>query len=385
MAANLSRNLNDIKKITQYTSEANRMGISVLRPDVNESGKKFTVTGDKVIRFGMAAIKGVGEAAVEQIVEERTENGHFKNIFDFAKRVNLRAVNKRSFEALAMAGAFDGFSATHRAQYFYKENEGNQTFIENVIRFGASFQEQKNSQQTSLFGDSDDFEVKDPEIPICPQWTLPYQLKMEKQVTGFYISGHPLDEYRLTMNRFCNIEVSQLRNNLAALKGQKVMFAGMITESVEKLARNGSSYGIITIEDFAGTHNLMLFSEDYLKKKHMLELGNNVFVVANVEERYNQPGNLNVQISDIFLLGEAMGRLAKNIAVTIDVANVDKDFVNKLNLLVKNNAGDCEFQVFLRDKKAGILLQTKSSSVKIEPRMFVHALTTFENIEYRIN
>jgi len=385
MAANLSRNLHDIKKIAQYTSEANRMGISVLRPDVNESGKKFTVTGDNVIRFGMAAIKGVGEAAVEQIVEERSENGPYKNIFDFAKRVNLRAVNKRSFEALAMAGAFDGFSDTHRAQYFYKENEGNQTFIENVIRFGASFQEQKNSQQTSLFGESDAFEVQDPEIPLCPHWSLPFQLKMEKQVTGFYISGHPLDEFRLTMNRFCNIEVSRLRNDLAALKGQKVMFAGMISESVEKLAKNGSAYGIITVEDFTGTHNLMLFSEEYLKKKHMLELGNNIFVVANVEERYNQPGNLNVQISDIFLLGEAMSRLTKNISLTIDVANVDNEFTNKLKLLTTNNSGDCELQVFLRDKEAGILLQTKSSSVKIEPRMFVHALDAFGNLEYMIN
>ncbi len=385
MAANLSRNLHDIKKIAQYTSEANRMGISVLRPDVNESGKKFTVTGENVIRFGMAAIKGVGEAAVEQIVEERTENGSFKNIFDFAKRVNLRAVNKRSFEALAMAGAFDGFSDTHRAQYFYKENESSLTFIENVIRFGVSFQEQKNSQQTSLFGDSDAFEVQDPEIPLCPQWSLPFQLKMEKQVTGFYISGHPLNEFRLTMNRFCNIEVNRLRNDLAALKGQKVMFAGMISESVEKLARNGSAYGIITIEDFTGSHNLMLFSEEYLKKKHMLELGNNVFVVANIEERYNQPGNLNIQISDIFLLGEAMSRLTKNIAITIDVANVNNDFTNKFKLLTTNNSGDCELQIFLRDKEAGILLQTKSSSVKIEPRMFVHALDAFEQLEYKIN
>jgi DNA polymerase-3 subunit alpha len=208
---------------------------------------------------------------------------------------------------------------------------------------------------------------------------------MEKQVTGFYISGHPLDEYRLTMNRFCNVEVSRLRNDLVSLKGQKVMFAGMITESVEKLAKNGSTYGIITIEDFSGSHNLMLFSEDYLKKKHMLELGNNIFVVANIEERYHQPGNLNIQISDIFLLGEAMARLTKSVALTIDVSKVDIDLVNKLGLLAKNNAGDCDLQVFLRDQEEGILLQTKSSIVKIEPRMFVHALDSFGKLEYKIN
>ncbi|MCF6341697.1 MAG: DNA polymerase III subunit alpha, partial [Bacteroidales bacterium] len=223
MAANLSRNLHDIKKITQYISETSRMGISVLRPDVNESGKKFTVTGEKIIRFGMAAIKGVGEAAVEQIVKERTQNGPFKSIFDFAKRVNLRAVNKRSFEALAMAGAFDGFEATHRAQYFYKEEENSQTFIENVIRLGANYQERQNSQQTSLFGDADSFEVKDPVIPACPHLSPAVQLRMEKEVTGFYISGHPLDDFRLTMNRFCTVDVSRLRNDRESLKGEKVM------------------------------------------------------------------------------------------------------------------------------------------------------------------
>ncbi len=385
MAANLSRNLHDIKKISQYTGEANRMGISVLRPDVNESGKKFSVTGDKIIRFGMAAIKGVGEAAVEQIVEERAENGPFKNIFDFAKRVNLRAVNKRSFEALAMAGAFDGFSDTHRAQYFFKENENSPTFIENVIRFGGSFQEQQNSQQTSLFGESEDFEVKDPELPDCPEWPMPYQLKMEKEVTGFYISGHPLDEFRLTMNRFCNVEVSRLRNDLKSLNGQNIMFAGMITESIEKIARNGSAYGIVTVEDFSGNHNLMLFSEDYLKKKHMLELGNNIFVVAKVAERYNQPGNLNIQISDIFLLVETMAKLAKNVALTINVSDVDDELINKLSLLAKNNAGDCELHLHLNDVEDGILLQTKSTSVKVEPRSFAHALEAFGKLEYKIN
>lgn len=385
MAANLSRNLHDIKKITQYTSEANRMGISVLGPDVNGSGKKFTVTGDKIIRFGMAAIKGVGEAAVEQIVDERTQNGDFENIFDFAKRVNLRAVNKRSFEALAMAGAFDGFPDTHRAQYFYSENESSLSFIENVIRFGGRYQEQQNSQQTSLFGSSEAFEVKDPEIPQCPYWSLPMQLKMEKEVTGFYISGHPLDEFRQTINRFCNVEVSRLKTDLKSLVGQKVQFSGMITESIEKMSRNGSAYGRISLEDFTGSHSLMIFSEDYLKKKHLLEPGNSIFVVARIEERRHQPGSMNIQIDDIMLLNETMNKLSNHIALSIDVAKIDTELINKLSLLAKNNSGDCNLKVFLKDEQSKVSLQMKSTTVKIDARMFIKALEAFGNLDYQIN
>ncbi len=384
MAANLSRNLHDIKKITQYIAEANRMGISALRPDVNESRKKFTVTGEKIIRFGMAAIKGVGESAVEKIVEERIKNGPFKNIFDFAKRVNLRAVNKRSFEALAMAGAFDGFEGTHRGQYFYREDENSSTFIENVIKFGAAYQERQKSQQTSLFGDADAFEVKDPPIPDCQPLSPALKLKMEKEVTGFYISGHPLDDFRLTMSRFCNVEIERLRNDLASLKDRKLMFAGMITEAVKRTSRNGSDYGIVTVEDFTGSIGFMIFSEDYLKKKHLLEVGNNIFVIARVGKSYKSRTELDLRIIDVFLLAEAMSKLAKRIDLTVSADKVNDDLISKLGMLAKNNDGGCEFQVILKDPETGTLLQMKSGLLKVEPRSFVHDLEGMGEVEVRI-
>jgi DNA polymerase-3 subunit alpha len=386
MAANLSRNLNDIKKITQLIGEANHMNIEVTRPDVNESALDFTVTREGVIRFGMAAIKGVGGAAVEQLIAEREKNGFFKSIFDFAKRVNLRSVNKRSFEALAMAGAFDGFPDSHRAQYFYKETENDPEFIEIVIKHGARFQEKNNSTQVSLFGEMEDaFEILDPPMPETEPWSLIKKLKLEKQVTGFYISGHPLDEFRFTMERYCNIEISELKDNLSSYDKQTVMFAGMITDSQQRTSKNGSPFGIFSIEDFSGNMSFMLFNEDYLKRKHMLEVGNKVFVVATVEERRHQPGNFDIRVGDIFLLTEAMSKLAKSIVLNISALDISDELIEKLTFLAKENEGSCAIELKIDDPEDGKVLRMKSSKIKVEPRSFVHEIDKLENLKFSIN
>jgi len=386
MAANLSRNLNDIKKITQLTSETNHMGISVMGPDVNESALNFTVTKEGNIRFGMAAIKGVGGSAVEQIIIEREKNGPYKNIFDFAKRVNLRSVNKRSFEALAMAGAFDGFPGAHRSQYFYQENDDAPMFIEKVIRHGGNIQEKENSQQASLFGQMDDaFEVKDPDMPVCEKWSQAKKLMLEKQVTGFYISGHPLDDFKLTMDRFCTITINELKSDLKKLNEEKVLFAGMITDVQQKTSKKGAPFGIFTIEDFSGNMNLMMFNEDYLRRKHMLEVGNKVFVVAKIEERFHQKGNFDVRIEEMYLLGEAMSKLAKSITLCFSADIVDADLVTTLATLAKNNIGDCYIQVNIDDPENGKILKLKTSSTKVEPRAFVHEIEKLSNLNYTIN
>lgn len=381
MAANLSRNLNDIKKITQYTNEANRIGISVLRPDVNESMLKFSVTGDKIIRFGMAAIKGVGQAAVENIIEERDENGPFKSPFDFVKRVNLRSVNKRSIEALVMAGAFDGFENSHRAQYFYKENENSSSFIEILIKHGHSFQDKKNSMQQSLFGESDDMTVVDPDLPVCPEWSKPQQLRFEKDVTGFYISGHPLDDYKVTMDRYCNVDISVLRNNLKEFNGKKVSFAGMITKSQQRITKKGSPFGIFTIEDFSGYTDLMLFSEEYLKRKHFLEEGRNVFVNANIEERY-RGGDLQIKINDIFLLNEAMDKLTNSVKLSIELENLNDELINQLITVVKENPGERMLKIYFQAPDPKYNLAMKSMDFKIEPQSFVSGLNRIAGVKY---
>jgi DNA polymerase-3 subunit alpha len=386
MAANLSRNLNDIKKITQMIKEANRMGIKVLPPDINESAMNFTVTKDGVIRFGLAAIKGVGGSAVEQIVAEREKNGLFSSIFDFAKRVNLRAINKRSFEALAMAGAFDSFPDTHRAQYFHKDDESSIVFIEKIIHFGHAFQERSNSQQHSLFGGMEDaFEMVDPELPVCKPWTMVQQLRSEKEVTGFYISGHPLDDYRYTINRYCNVEIADLRSNMKDFNGQTVMFAGLVTSFSQKMTKRGDAFGIFMLEDFTGTIDLMLFKEEFLKKKHLLEEGNSVFVIGKVEERYNQPGNYSFRVNDIILLSDAMNKMSQKITIQLKATDITTEFTKLLHTTIHKNAGNCKLELKIEDPENGKFLTMHVGKTGIEPRPFVHEIAKLGYVGFSIN
>lgn len=384
MAANLGRNLHDIKKITHLISETKRMGLSVLGPDINESAASFTVTKDGIIRFGLAAIKGVGEAAVSQIVIEREKNNFFTNIFNFVKRVSLKSVNKRSLEALAKAGAFDGFANTHRAQYFFTEGDNSGIYIEKIIKHGALYQEQQQSLQVSLFGDTDSFDIHDPELPECEQWSLPVQLQFEKEVTGFYISGHPLDDYEQTMRRYCKVSIEELRNNLEKFNNQQVSFGGMIIGSSRKISKNGDPYGAFTVEDFSGNINLVLFSENYLKKKHMLEQGNNIFIKAHVEEKRYQPGSLQIKIVEIYLLSETMATFAKAIKLYVPASSINEEFTNRMMELTKQYHGNTPLQVQLTDPDINMNILLKSVSAKVNPRLFVKAISEEGSLQYVI-
>ena len=384
MAANLGRNLNDIKKITHLISETKRMGISVLGPDINESSASFTVTKDGIIRFGLAAIKGVGEAAVDQIIKEREKNNFFTNIFNFVKRVNLKSVNKRSLEALAKAGAFDSFENTHRAQYFYTEGDNSGIFIEKILRHGSSYQEQQSSSQVSLFGDTDMFEVRDPEMPECEQWSIPMQLQYEKEVTGFYISGHPLDDYTHTIRRYCKHSIEELRNNLDKYNNQQVSFGGMVIDSSQKISKNGDTFGAFTLEDFSGSINLVLFSENYLKKKHMLEVGNNIFIKAHVEEKRYQPGSLQIKIVDMYLLSETMSMLAKAVKLHVSASDINEKFIDSLFDLTTIYPGNTPIQMELTDNEANMSINMKTNHAKVDPRLFVSALSKEHDLQYSI-
>ena len=384
MAANLGRNLHDIKRITHLISETSRMGIAVLRPDINESSASFTVTKDGIIRFGMAAIKGVGEAAVIQIVEERDKNNYYSNIFNFVKRINLKSVNKRSIEALTKAGAFDGFEDTHRAQYFYTEGDNSGIFIEKIIRHGVAYQQQQNSAQVSLFGDTEMFEVHDPQLPQCTPWTMPVQLKFEKEVTGFYISGHPLDDFAQTMKRFCKVDIDELKNNMVKYKGQQLTFAGMIVDSSQKITKNGDAFGTFTIEDFSGNMNMVLFSETYLKKKHLLEIGNNIFLTVMIEERRYQPGALQIKVLDIILLSETMSRLSKAVTLHISATDIGGEITNKIVRMSKAHVGETPVQVRITDPDTKVSILLSSSKIKVEPRVFLKELSNENTLGFTI-
>ncbi len=383
MAAVLSRNLNNIDKITFFTKETKRMGISVLGPDINESSFNFTVNKEGIVRFGLAAIKGVGRAAVEEIGKEREKYGPYKSVFDFAKRVNLKTVNKKSFEALAMAGAFETFPDTHRAQFFYRENDNNPTFIELVLKYAAKYQENKNSAQISLFGDDDGtFEMANPEMPVCESWTVQQQLAAEKEVTGFYISGHPLDDYRLPIKHLCNVEIATLRNNLAEFKDKDVRFAGMITNATQRTSKNGSPFGIFTVEDFTGSIDLRLFSEKFLKLKHFIVQGGFVLVKARIEGRYNDNSNLFVNVREFILLNEAMDKMVKKLSIVVDISLLNDDFIEGVYRIATENRGNCKLYFQLVEPENNKRLYLRSGMSGINPFDFLKEAESLENAQY---
>src|SRR5574343_265776 len=277
----LSNNMNDIKQVSFFMEECKRMGVPVLGPDVNESNYQFTVNKEGAIRFGLGAIKGLGSGPVEAIIQERTENGPFDSIFDMAKRINLRLCNKKAFESLAYAGGFDSFKGVHRAQYF-KEDGSGKTFLENAMKFGASFQESENSSQVSMFGESTGTKMPEPEIPKTEEWGSIYKLNREKEVVGIFISGHPLDDFRIEIESFCNGRVGML-NEMELHKGKDLLIAATITDAEHRFTKNGDPFGTLIIEDYTDSYKLFLWRENYLKFKHFIQPGAFIALKGKIE------------------------------------------------------------------------------------------------------
>lgn len=385
MAAVLTHNLNDIKKITLFIDECKRQNIEVLGPDVNESAFNFTVTKDGTIRFGMGAIKGVGEAAVTAILKEKEKNGPFTSIFDMAKRVDLRAVNKTCFEALAKAGAFDGFEGTHRAQFFHRQNTDDTIFLEKVIRHGNSYQDRKNSSQQSLFGEDSLEEAPDPEMPECNPYTKIEQLRKEKEVTGFYISGHPLDDFSMEIDNFCDTNLSELFLEPKKYFNRVVTLAGMITGVQERMTQTGKPYGSFMLEDFNENRKFFLFSEDYLKLKHFLVEGFNVLAQVRVQIRRGQQDQLEVKMVNISLLAEALEKHTKSITLILRSENVNAELIVSLKKLIKSKKGDCLVKIRVEDheSKTSIMMQPRNNAVN--PAHFIRELGQIPEIQYKIN
>lgn len=385
MAAVLTHNLNDIKKITFFIDECRRQNIPVLGPDVNESEMNFTVNQNEEVRFGMAAVKGVGEAAVKAIVEERKENGPYKDVLDFAKRINLRSVNKRCFEALAMAGAFDCFKGSHRAQYFHRETSDDSIFIEKIIKHALNFQEKQNSAQVSLFGEETDIDIPDIELPGCQPWSKVEQLKNEKEVTGFYISGHPLDDYRIEMENFCTHTIGDLNADLRRLRNKVVTFTGMVTMAEHRTTKNNKPFGRFTVEDFNDSMTLALFGEDYLKMKHFLVEGSYLLIKARIAPRFNNESQLEVRVSSLSLLADAIDNLTKEIQIQFEIESMDDDKVKQLSEVITTHKGKCELIINILDRELNKPCKTRVKKNKINPGGFIKEIGKIPGIEFRLN
>ena len=359
-----------IDKVTFHMEECKRMGLKVLGPDINESLKGFAVNAKGEIRFGLGGLKGVGEAAIESIIEERKNNGVYTDIFDFIKRVNQRTVNKKSIESLANSGAFDCFKDVHRAQYFYASANDNVTGIERIIRFGNTFQANKQQQANTLFGDTVLPAIASPLLPKCIEWTLTEKLDREKEVTGMFMSGHPLDHFKFELKYYGITKLTDFTeikesNTLAAAHREKNMrIAGLVTDAQHRVSRNGKNFGSMIIEDFSGKAELMLWSDDYVKFKNYIEKGNNLLIYGYFKQRYNGD-EYEFKATAINLLETAKMNLTRNLEICIEPASVTDEFVNFIADNVRSNPGKSSLRFKIKEPQENLEVVLNTSRKRL--------------------
>jgi DNA polymerase-3 subunit alpha len=383
MASVLSNNMNDIKQVSFFMEECKRMGLPVLGPDVNESNYQFTVNKEGAVRFGLGAIKGLGSGPVDAIIAERSEGGSFTSIFDLTRRVNLRLCNKKAFESLAYAGGFDSFKGVHRAQYF-KEDSSGKVFLENAIKYGAKYQEDKDSPQRDMFDleDGPKVIIPEPEVPKSEEWGSIYKLNKEKEVIGIFISGHPLDDFRVEIESFCNGRVSML-NEMEQHKGKELTIAAVITEAEHRTTRNGDPFGTIQIEDYNDSYKLFLWRENFLKYKYFMNPGTFVSLKGRIElpPRRNE---LEFVIHSIDLLQNLKDQKANSIHLKLPAKNLDHVTIMDLNKLFIENSGKCQLHFAVVDQLEGIEVRLNSKTVRIDPNNTVFNELKRMNIEFEI-
>ena len=404
MAAVLSNNMNDIKQVTFFMEECKRMGLQVLGPDVNESYYKFTVNNQGAIRFGMGAVKGVGAGAVDTIVESRKDKP-YSSIFDLARRIDLRAANKKALESLAYAGGFDCFANTHRAQYFHADGDGG-TVLEKSLKYGAKYRESENSAQVSLFGGGSNVEIPEPTLPHCGEWGLIEKLKYEKDVIGIYLTSHPLDSYRFEITHFCQHPVKLLtlidkmkqaevaedvREEFNKIKNRELTIGGMITAASHRITKNGKPFGVMVVEDYADAYEIALFGEEYVKMKGYLNEGYFVQLRGTIAERYRQAGNWGFEIKSMQLLSDLRDKLAKSLTIQVPLHELNDGFVDRIQQLVHANIEQyenktCQLRFAIRDMESEISIEMPSKGLKISPSNdFIETITKINGIHYKLN
>lgn len=382
MAAVLSRSLSNIVDITKFMDECKAMGIQVLGPDVNESILKFSVDKNKNIRFGLGAVKGVGEAAVQNIIEER-KNGPYKTIFDFVERVNLTACNKKNIESLALAGAFDNFGI-QREQFFAETGKG-EIFLETLVRYGNKYQTDRSTAVNSLFGDDNFVAIAKPEIPACERWSDLERLNKEKDLVGIYLSAHPLDEYRIILTYVCNTGMVEIAER-EALRGREILLGGIVTGFREGMTKMGKPYGILKIEDFTGSGEIALFGNDYIEYSKYGKVGMYLLITARIEPRRWKEDELDFRIGSIRLLQDEKDRLIEKISITVPIHDLDEPTINELSVLIKNNPGHSLLYFKVVDGEHNISLNLFSQNIRLNvTRELVEFLQENETIDFKIN
>ncbi len=384
MAAVLSRNINDIKKITTFMDETRRMGMEVLGPDVNESNVNFTVNKSGNIRFGLGAIKGVGENAVMQLIEEREKNGSYKDIYDLMERVNLNSLNKKNLEAMAVAGAFDCFENITRSQYFALDTKGS-SFIESLIRYGHNAKTIKQTSSHTLFGESGGFDLVKPESSTCPDWPKLEKLNREKEVIGIYLSSHPLDDFRLEINTFTTATLADLQN-LQNYLDREVTVAGMVTETKNGISKNNKPYGSLTLQDYTDSFRFILFDKDYIDNSKFFTIGYYLLIKGKVQKRKYRDDELEFSIRKIYLLSSVKDELIKSVTLKINPGNIDHELINALKQLISENKGETELRFLFLDNEDKISLPMFSRTQRVRlNNEFLAYLEDHPAIDFKVN
>lgn len=385
MAGNMTRNKTNISEITKLMDECKSMGIRTLCPDVNESRLKFSVNRKGDIRFGMAAVKGVGEAAVEAIVEEREKNGLYKSVYDFFERINYTQCNRKAIESLIYSGAFDSFETISRDQFF-AENDNGETFVGTLIRYGIKYQQDKALAQNSLFGSSEAVEIKKPEAPTDYQeWGELLRLNKEREYVGIYLTAHPLDEYYVILHDICNTKIEELED-LENLVDRELTIGGIVSGYKEGRTKKGHPYGRVVIEDYTGSYEFVLFGRDMIEWKNYFLEGNILYIRAKVQNRPYREDLLELKIAGIDLLSEIKDKLINKLTVTVYPDKLNSQTTEELAVMMRENTGNVEvyFKIVDSDEHMYVLMKSSLGEVEVKKSIldFFDAHSAFE---YKIN
>ena len=388
MAALMTRRFSDIGEITKLMEECKSMGIPTLGPDVNESYVEFGVNKKGEIRFGLSAIKGMGSAAAEAIVKERQANGPYKDIYDFVERVNLRDVNRKALESLALSGGFDCFSLI-REQYFAANNKGD-VFLDILIRFGQQYQMDKSSAANSLFGEMQaDIAIVVPPVPQAEAWSSIEKLYKEKELVGIYLSAHPLDDYSLILNKMCNTTCSEvgdrdLREQLASR--EDITFGGIVTKVTQRFSKRGEPFGVVTIEDFNGPGELALFGEEWGRWNGRLTEGCSVFVTAKCSKKYQNSQYYSLTISNIEYLQTVKDNRIERFTISINSDVINDVTVDDILSMITDTEGRTKLYINLHDEQSGanILLFARSQGIEVKKNL-VDYITETQGMSYTVN
>ena len=368
MAGNMSRCLNDITKITKLMSECQAMGIPCLGPDVNESEQKFSANKKGEVRFGLSAIKGMGEAAATNIIAERHKNGQYKDIFDFVQRVNLSAVNRKAMESLALSGGFDSFGI-RREQYFAPNAKGD-TFVETLLRYGQVYQSEQSSMQNSLFGDMGGVEIQTPPVPECEQWSTMELLKRERELVGIYLSAHPLDDYAVVLKHMCNLNCTQIGREMdkkAFASIEELTFGGIVTSVSQRWTKTNKPFGIVTIEDFEGQGELALFGEEWTKWQSMLQEEYHVYITAQCVQRFrNNPDAYDMVIKKIEFLSDVKEKSIEKFTVYMEATMFNDAQLTDLETTLKGSDGKVPLYINIHDAKNNTNIQLYSRNITVD-------------------